>query len=453
MKLPADNLKDAFNACNPNQALPANDSRYVDLSPGRSDEGNPVNQCRSRILNSDTTPTCQLFAGHRGCGKSTELQRLKKTLEDDGYFVTYFDAEGDLDLEDTESTDIILSVIRNLEASMRGAEISLPKNLMNDFLLWFGEVVLETNEESKIEAEAKSEIRAGVEIPLLARFLSVMTGRVKTGTESKKLIRQRLDTQVSQLITRGNDLVLACQKALQKEGKKDLVIIVDSLDRIALKSRGDGRTSHEVLYIERGNLLRGFGCHVIYTVPVSLYFSPKQSVLRQLFPYQHLLPMIKIAMMETRKPWKKGRDLLTAMLEQRLILDKVFEKGVTEALIEACGGHPRELMILVQNALIFADVLPVTMKTAKMTVRRLNNDYDRSIPEEHWSLLAQVYLTQRVQNDTDHQLILHNLSVLEYQNADRWCDVHPAILELPRFKEALKVLQKRKAESEKEASH
>ncbi len=185
MNYPADNLKDAFNACDPGQALPAGDERYMDMSSGRGNKGNPVDQCRNLILRSNT-PTCQLFAGHLGCGKSTELQRLRRELEKEGYFVAYFDAEGDMNFQDTQTTDIILAIIRNLEDLVRKAGISLDKKLMDDFLLWFGEVVLETNDESKIEAEAKSEIKAGLDVPLLARFMSVVSGRVRTGKESKK---------------------------------------------------------------------------------------------------------------------------------------------------------------------------------------------------------------------------------------------------------------------------
>ena len=97
--LPATNLADAFNACDPASPLDAGDPRYVDLTPGRGEEGSAVAQCRKRILRS-SSPLVQLFAGHRGCGKSTELRRLQHTLEEDGYFVAFFKAEQSLDLED-----------------------------------------------------------------------------------------------------------------------------------------------------------------------------------------------------------------------------------------------------------------------------------------------------------------------------------------------------------------
>ena len=51
-------------------------------------------------------------------------------------------------------------------------------------------------------------------------------------------------------------------------------------------------------------------------------------------------------------------------------------------------------------------------------------------------LLAKVAKNKQVRNDTAHQAMLYNVSVLEYLNGDRWCDVHPAVKELGEFKDA-----------------
>ena len=435
MLFPATNLTDAFNACDPTRPLEAGDPRWVDLAAGRGDEGSAVAQCRRRILRSDS-PLVQLLAGHRGCGKSTELRRLQRSLEKDGYFVAYFEVDADLDLEDTEPPDILLAFIRNLEQALRDSGHRLPENLLEEFLEWFGEVVLEKSERKAIEGEVRSEISIGAEVPLFAKLMSRFTGLVKTGTESKKNLRRKLDPQMSQLLERGRLLVIAARSAVRKAGHKDLVVIADNLDRVAPKDRGDGRTSHEVLFIERGELLKGFGCHSVVTVPISLLFSPKLANLSAIFPDRHVLPMVKLAEHRTRQPWAPGRDLFEGILRQRLDVEALFEDEVSDRLISGSGGHPRLLMILVRYALDLVDDPPVTRGAAHKAIRRLVNDYDRSIPESHWPLLARVHRDQAVLNDEDHQLMLFNLSVLEYQNEDRWCDVHPAILQLPQFQAA-----------------
>lgn len=435
-KGPATNRADAFNRCDPAVPLPAGDERYVDLAAGRGEEGSAVAKCRECIQLS-STPLVQLLAGHRGCGKSTELRRLERDLEGDGFFVAYFEADVDLDLEDTEPVDVLLAVIRNLEAALRAKGIRLAPKLLDDFLLWFGEVVLEKTERKAIEAEVQSEIGLGADVPLFGRFLARLTGQIKTGTESKRNVRQKLDPQISQLLERGRLLVTAARAAVRKAGKKDLVVIADNLDRIAFKDRGDGRTSHEVLFVDRGDLLKKLGCHTVITVPISLLFSPKLANLIAIFPDRHVLPMVKIAQRSTRKPWKKGRQLLADLIGHRIDLGTLFAKGAVDDLVTMSGGHPRILMILVRYALVDADEPPVTRKVVARAFRRLVDDYGRSIPEEHWPLLARVAREQTVRNDEAHQLMLFNMSVLEYQNAERWCDVHPAVRELAPFKAAL----------------
>jgi len=442
MELPARTLKDAFNACNPTEPLAAGDQRYVSLAPARGAEGGAVSQCKQRILWSEE-PFVQLFGGHRGCGKSTELRRLQKELEDEGYFVVYIDADVDIDFEDTQPPDILLALIRNLDSRLREAGIPVDSKLLDEFVGWFAEVVLETTARKAIEAEVRSEAEVKGGVPLFARLLARFTGWIKTGTESKKRIRQRLDPQLSQLLDRGRWLVEAARLAVRKEGKKDLVILMDSLDRVSFKALDHGRSSHEFLFIDRGELLKGFRCHLVLTVPISLLFSPKVANLNALFPDRHLLPMVKIRERWNRKPSDVGLGLLRDLLTRRVVLEVLFEESALEQLIAASGGHPRHLMTLLRYAFDFVETPPVTGDTAGKAVQRMVNDYGRSIPDHHWPLLAEVYESQQVRNDADHQLMLYNLSVLEYQNDDRWCDVHPAIEPLAPFQQARKALRRK----------
>lgn len=441
MQVPARTLKDAFNACDPVQPLPAGDGRYVDLSPGRGDEGGAVNQCLRRIVWS-ADPLVQLFAGHRGCGKSTELRRLQRDLERQDYAVVYIEAETDIDLEDTRPTDILLALVRSLDLALRDKDLAVDAKLLDDFLLWFGEVVLEKSEVREIMAEVHTEAEVKGGVPLFAKLLARFSGWVKTGTESKKNLRQKLDPQISQLLQRTRNFTQAARLAAKNKGAKDLVLIVDSLDRVALKELDDGRSTHEVIFIERGELLKGLGCHTVYTVPISLLFSPRLPNLSAIFPDRHVVPMVKIANRRTREPWAEGHALVLELLAHRLDLGVIFEPGAAEKLVDASGGHPRHLITLARYAFDFTEELPVTNLAAERAAQRLVNDYGRAIPEHHWDLLARVWADQAVKNDSDHQQMLFNLSVLEYQNEERWCDVHPAVLELPQFQKARSALER-----------
>jgi hypothetical protein len=73
---PATNITETYNAVNPEQPLQPGDPRYVDCAPWRGDE-HIVNMIARRIIRANAAAPVQhlkqLLAGHRGCGKSTEL--------------------------------------------------------------------------------------------------------------------------------------------------------------------------------------------------------------------------------------------------------------------------------------------------------------------------------------------------------------------------------------------
>ncbi len=115
---PATNITEAYNAVNPEQPLLPGDPRYVDCSPWRGDE-HIVNMIARRIIRAEAARPVQhlkqLLAGHRGCGKSTELLLLKEKLEQAGHLVVYFDAALEIDMNDVDYADILLAMMRQLD--------------------------------------------------------------------------------------------------------------------------------------------------------------------------------------------------------------------------------------------------------------------------------------------------------------------------------------------------
>jgi pantothenate kinase-related protein Tda10 len=82
-------LKEIYNAFDP-APLPANSKLYVDCKAVRG--GSDVLVELGKTIRFSEKPTCQLYTGHRGGGKSTELLRLKQDLENKGYTIGYFSA-------------------------------------------------------------------------------------------------------------------------------------------------------------------------------------------------------------------------------------------------------------------------------------------------------------------------------------------------------------------------
>jgi hypothetical protein len=119
----SDLLTKIYNSFDPGRPLPAGDPQYVDCRSVRGDE-DIVDDLGRRIRNSDQM-TYQLYTGHRGSGKSTELRRLKKSLEEHGFFVVYFEAdEEDIDPQNVEYIDILLACTRRFLKDIRSANVA-----------------------------------------------------------------------------------------------------------------------------------------------------------------------------------------------------------------------------------------------------------------------------------------------------------------------------------------
>ncbi len=454
--LPATNLYDAYNATDPTESLPPGDSRYVDCTDVRGDEDTVRKMFK--IISLSKKATHQLFTGHRGCGKSTELRRLKERLGKAGFYVVYFAADDDLDPNDLIYTDLLLSIARRVVAQTTGDGINLG-DALNTVQRWFAEVVYKESEWKRVEQELKTEAEAGLGLPagisglpLIGKLLTRLTEQIKTGDEIKKEIRQKLDSQIPQLIGGLNDLLHRAEVEVQRSGQKGVAVIVDNLDRITNKDLGGGRTSHDALFIEHGKQLCELRCHAIYTVPISMMYGLNARDLGGIFHRSHVLPMIR-----SHEPRAgggasspAGMQKLRDIVARRIDVDALCEPEAVEYFCRACGGHPRDLMTLVRSSIEDADEeleRPLTLAVARRANDQLVSAFSRMIPEEYFGKLADVYLTNKIKKDADHQRMLFSQSVLEYvdepdedepdSEKEPWHDVHPAVQRLKSFREAL----------------
>src|SRR5690349_770931 len=104
------------------------DHLYVDwqreLDPGTSDVKSRL--VRTFIRNaSPSRPVTRLLTGHKGSGKTTELNRVRAQLEagseEKRVFVSMLYAQRWLDLEDLQPEDLVLQIVRQLVSDLSAA--------------------------------------------------------------------------------------------------------------------------------------------------------------------------------------------------------------------------------------------------------------------------------------------------------------------------------------------
>ena len=125
-------LRKFFQATDPGKTLfiedPEDKKLYIDFSPVRG--GKIIEELKENItFFSPDDPTCVLFTGHIGCGKSTELLRLKLELEQEGFHVVYFESSEDLEMADVDIGDVLLAIAHRVSQSLDEGTLEEPGRL------------------------------------------------------------------------------------------------------------------------------------------------------------------------------------------------------------------------------------------------------------------------------------------------------------------------------------
>lgn len=447
MAAPDELIKRLYNAFDPFRPLPAGDPAYVDCRAVRGD-GEILIELGREIVLADRI-THQLYTGHRGAGKSTELLRLTQYLRGQGFRVVYFAAdEEDIDKEDAQYTDIRLACTRHLLAELKGGQdnpiwkwLQLRMQALSELLQ--SEITLDDiSVESQIVQFAK------------------LTATLKASPDTRAKIRRMVEPHTVSLIEALNQFITDAMAKTPERSTQKLVVIADNLDRITpIAQTGSSPSNHDTIFIDRSEQLQALKCHVIYTVPISLVYSSRATDLRDIYDTEaQVLPMVMVRQL-SGEIYPPGLAALKEVISKRVyasakadisaaLVGGVFD--TEETLNQLClmsGGHVRNLMLLTKEAVKRNEVLPISERAVRRAITEARNTYRNTITSEsQWSLLAQVHQKKDILDEAAYRELLFNRCILEYRYINdrgevcRWRDVHPLIRGIQQFQDALAAL-------------
>lgn len=430
-------LTNLYNAFNPFQPLPAGDPKYVDCQDVRGDAD--IQQELGNRMRLAKTNTYQLYSGHRGAGKSTELLRLKKYLEEREFYVVYFAAdEEDIDSEDAQYTDILLACTRRLLKDLR--TIGDPRPVLD----WLKDRWQELKDLALTEIQLD---HTNVELQI-AQFAK-LTANLRAVPALRQQIREKVDPHTVTLIKVLNEFLADVKKRLP-QGCTQLAVIVDNLDRMVLVKNGE-RTNYEEVFLDRSEQLKALDCHLIYTVPIAMVYSTRATDLRDIYGDPQILPMVMVRTQDG-EIYEPGINKVKEVICRRIqpfapklsLENEIFDSPETlERLCLMSGGHVRNLLLLTQDAIGRTEELPITEKSVRRAITQARDTYRRSVENHQWILLAEVSRSKRIINDDQYRSLMFNRCLLEYRYLDdegemqRWYDIHPLIQGIQEFKEAV----------------
>jgi hypothetical protein len=428
-------LKRIYNVFDPFRPLPAGDPAYVDCTEVRGD-GDILVEIGREILYSDRM-TSQLYAGHRGAGKSTELLRLQKFLDEQGCFVVYFPAdEEDIDPEDAQYTDILLACTRHLVEALKNN--TSPTSLLN----WLKERWQDLKDLALTKVSLES-----LSIESQISQFAKLTANLRTEPTQRQKIRERVNPHTVTLIAALNEFIKDAKNNLPS-GYSQLVLIADNLDRIVPIPQEDGRSNHDQIFLDRSEQLQALDCHLLYTVPISLLYSNRAADLANTYGNTQVLPMIMVQTPDNQ-PYQRGINKVTEILQKRLnlidpnlsIVDMFEEREALERLCLMSGGHVRNLLLLMKEAIKYTNTLPIPTRALLRSISELRNTYRNTVYADQWEPLATVYHSKEIKNDDLYRDLLFNRCILEYRYLNEegesqvWYDIHPLIKGIKEFQD------------------
>ena len=236
---------------------------YIDLSEARGDD--VVKRLRRTIALSPNRPTLQFLAGAIGSGKTTELLRLKHSLEQQGFVVIYSMADEYLPLGDVRVTEIWILLLYLVTQQMERlgalqlaclpkaiAEIETKLRLNVDIVGDVGGVAANNSSDSD-EINYKSR---------LEKILNFLQKNSQQRFQLHYYLESPLEPQLKDyLLMAAEELVNKEIERLKQMGKKGLVILLDNLDRLS------GEQAQQI-FKAGAKYLQQFPCHVVYTLLV-----------------------------------------------------------------------------------------------------------------------------------------------------------------------------------------
>lgn len=397
---------------------------YVDATDARGADA--TRRMEYILRNGGASNKKFLFAGHTGSGKSTELFKLAEQVKDK-YMVIYFSIAEYVNFIDVSCSDLVLSMLKTLVDVVEKNGINVDRSCMDDIIAyWNDETIITNTEEEKIQMSAEVSAGASIYKIISAKIKAIFqqSNTIKTQTTS------RIDKTMPQFLALINRFINGIKATLQD---KDLLIIVDDLDKLGEKEASDIFKDHSVF-------LTSIETNIIYTFPVFMHYNKDYRYISMNFDESVILSMIMIDKRDGN-PHNIGRDTLEKIVLKRAN-EALFESGCIKFAVEKSGGSIRNMLRMLRLAAVSAGIRCekegydgesslVTMNDIRDAYIEIKNSMKRVILEKYVNLLKEIHQSKDTVKATDTDMIMYLFrvfAIIEY-NCERWCDLNPAVLD------------------------
>lgn len=415
---PAATLEDAIYLLNPQKPLEGETLAYY------IDRGSLARRDIQILLRSNDLrrgePVRILFSGHTGCGKSTELNKLCEELAG-SFFVVKVSTSKIVQPTDLTYVDVVLIAAMELFRAATTQEVvsRAPAQRLSE--IW--DDLADFIRRRVFGLLPYRDPAEGVDVTAtVSALVFEFETKYRSEASSRETIRRQMEGRLSEIIERINALALIVRQSTQRP----VLFVFDDTDK---PDPERGRS----LFFDHPTTLTGFQTSVIYTFNIALWYNRQFKTFRDYFSGRYLLPNIKL-FHRNETPNDTGRELLRSIVMRRVQPHLITENAL-EQMVVASGGLVRSLIGLGQFAAVNAlgrGTKRIEEQDVARAIVEVRNDFIAGLEESEYATLAELHRTKQLAADDDLQDLLQTVALLQYENGEVWCDVHPVVVELLR---------------------
>jgi hypothetical protein len=379
-----------------------------------------------------------LFVGYKGCGKSTEMNHLQKDIQNE-FLVINFSVQDELDPVHLNYIELFIVTMERLFSFAKENDLSVSEEYLQSIQRWLStKEIEEIREKYNIGVEGEAGMEGNIGIPYLQKFFYKFKASAKSSRQLKETLKRNIEPKLSDLIEHCNDLIREVTLKLDTIGKKDLLLIIEDLDKIPLDRA-------EELFFNYTNQLTLLQTNVIFTFPIALYHNVRFNDIKVYFTNVYELPMIKIKNRDGSEN-EEGMNVMRKIVDVRMETEKLLESPeILNQMIRDSGGCMRDLFLMIREAADSAldfERKSITKEDRVRAYQKLKREYENNIAdnfvddkkysaEDYYQTLIDLHenQTKKVDNTIEVMHLRQNLSILGY-NGEGWCDVHPIVVDI-----------------------
>ncbi|MDR0307572.1 MAG: ATP-binding protein [Chitinispirillales bacterium] len=359
-------------------------------------------------------PTRLLVVGHMGCGKSTELRMLMKELADYEIPCITVNATQDLDLQNFDYIDVLMRIIERTAEYAKNNELTVDKRIVNAFY----DSLSTTNIKKYWVKDAKVGVEAPASVLSLITATVGITASLKMASGFSKELRLEIQPNIGSIVASLNAFI----NHLNEQTKKSIVIIIDGLEK--------GRYEYaRKLFCEDISAISDIKAHLVMTCPLSIYRSPDAVAALNYFFVPTVIPMIKTHNKDG-SAYQEGIDVIRELILKRAD-ESLFDKDVLKTIIIKTGGYLRHTCKLLSNCAFEAymrNKKVIDMESVNFTINKFTTDVFFMVKGKHYKRIEEIYKGDHIPRpDAESFELLYCGAILEYNNGDRWVNLHPLV--------------------------